>query len=566
MEQEYPLAKKLHPSLEESLRICLAVAALACLSPSPAHAQTYGPNLLPPGNFENVLPTYIPWAGVDDNGNIHGLDGKQIAVGEDGTIAGYTFGPSIAVADLNGDGKPDLVLADTRGFFWFFPNSGTAQKPVFTQGEIIPIWLGEERVDWSIEGFDNIVPRIQLLDFDNTKKLDVLAGTYAGKLFHVRNIGSSEQPDFKPTYNRDALVINTHKRGVLWCNYLAPFLTNMFGTPNVLDLIMGEGTYSANSIYLLRNRNANSNPSFDEDHLQKIIPGMGLEQITPAVIDWNNDGKPDIICGDRTGFLTLYLNNSTDPDHPTFAPGTHVTVGGVEKLGKATTVAIGDLTGNHLPNLLIGLDDGTILYALNTGKLGAPAFTTPATPLKGVLPPNYHYVSSVDWLKSGAFGAPDELLSCVNPQLEPGFTFPEGEQSKYALKFSVWSVKNLTFHERFYPKIEDFYREHVITCQQQFTLKLNKKYRLHFWVKADGNISDFRYRFVAVGINSTGFHAPDIINPVNAGSSWTEASSEIEIRNPDDPTTTTWPYYFEFRFTGQTTFYIDDVQIQEESY
>jgi len=24
---------------------------------------------------------------------------------------------------------------------------------------------------------------------------------------------------------------------------------------------------------------------------------MGLEQLTPAVVDWNNDGKPDIICG-----------------------------------------------------------------------------------------------------------------------------------------------------------------------------------------------------------------------------------------------------------------------------
>jgi len=31
---------------------------------------------------------------------------------------------------------------------------------------------------------------------------------------------------------------------------------------------------------------------------------MGLEQLTPAVVDWNNDGKPDIICGDRTGYLT----------------------------------------------------------------------------------------------------------------------------------------------------------------------------------------------------------------------------------------------------------------------
>ena len=122
-------------------------------------------------------------------------------------------------------------------------------------------------------------------------------------------------------------MINTHKKGVLWSNYLAPFLTGAFNNQNRLDLIMGEGTYSANSIYLLRDLNSSGTPSFDEDHMQKLIPGMGIEQITPVVLDWNNDGKPDILCGDRTGFLDLYINNSTDADHPTFAPPVHVKIG-----------------------------------------------------------------------------------------------------------------------------------------------------------------------------------------------------------------------------------------------
>jgi hypothetical protein len=57
-------------------------------------------------------------------------------------------------------------------------------------------------------------------------------------------------------------------------------------------------------------------------------------------------------------------------------------IAGVEKLGNSITVTVGDLTGNHLPNLLIGRDDGTVLYALNTGKLGAPEFITPGYALK----------------------------------------------------------------------------------------------------------------------------------------------------------------------------------------
>jgi len=560
-----------HPLLSYSPgKLQILGLALAAAISLPLIGDDNGSNILPAGSFDDIAPTYNPWAGVDDQGNIHGLEGNQIQVSDDGTLGNAPFSPSVAVGDLNGDGKPDLVLADTKGLFWYFPNIGTPDKPAFGQGEVIPIWLGERRVVWNTEGVDNYIPRIQLVESENNKLLDIVAGTYAGKLFRIPNIGSVSQPVFKPTYDTNSFLINTRKQGALWCNYLAPCFTKAFNPPNSLqgawDMVMGEGTYSANNIYLLRNQEASQSLAFDEDHTSKIIRGMGLEQLTPYVVDWNNDGKPDILCGDRTGFLNLYLNNSTDPANPTFAPPVHVTVGGVENFGSSITICVADLTGNHLPNLLIGQTDGTILYAVNKGKLGTPSFDTPPTPLKGVLPPDYHYTSLSFWKKEQAYGTAYELVGAVNPTLEKGFTFPDGVTSHYALKFSVCPVNSKYFKNNYYTQNEDECNEHVVNCNQGFTIKLNQKYHVHFWVKTDGNISNLRYRFYQATWpppDPDKFQGYWVTKSVSANATWSEETSDVEVENQNDPTTTTFPYFFEFRFNGQGTLYVDDLRIHE---
>jgi hypothetical protein len=546
--------------------IPLAFLWLGLLS-HPASAEDQGVNVFSPGQFDTVVQTYVPWVGVDSSNNLHGFVGQQILVDDSGRITKAPFGSSVAVGDFNGDGKNDLIVADSYGYFWYYPNSGTAQSPAFTQGEVAPIWLGEQPTEENhSEALENVVPRIQAIDLTGTGKLDIVAGTYAGRLFHVPNIGSSAQPNFRPTINLDSIVVGTHRRGALWCNYLAPFLTTAFGGGNIYDLLVGEGTYSANSIWFLHNTDTNDHPAFDEDptHFKRLIPGMGLEHLAPQVVDWNNDGKPDILTADRTGHINLYLNNSTDSSNPTFAPGQHVRIAGQEEMGGAITVTVCDLSGNKLPNLIIGKEDGTLLYAVNHGTPGNPQFTTPATPLKGVLPPNYSYMQPTLWRKWGVWGAPYEMVGVTNPQLETGFKFPEGEKTAYALRFWVWPHNDLYF-QRFYPAEENVWNEHVVHCVTGFTLKMNTSYRLHFWVLAPQNsVTHFRYVIGDEGRPGRKWTPPGVTGDIDSGSQWSEVTRDIRIDNDPDPTLKQYGYHFEFRFQGQEPFYIDDLRIDEE--
>jgi hypothetical protein len=547
--------------------------AAACLFlgllPSLVRAQ----NLISTGNFDGYKTAANPWAGVDLFGNIHGLNGAQKAVNDSGTIYNAAFGPSVAVGDLNGDGKPDLVLADSRGFFWYFPNTGTPQKPVFTQGNVLPIWLGERRIRYFTEGYDNVVPRIQLIDLHGSGKLDIVAGNYSGKLFYIPNIGSPQQPKFAITQNIDALTIKTHSGGTLWCNYLAPFLYNWTGR-GVLDLVMGEGTYSANSIYLLSNQASTVDPLFNETNRQKIIPGMGLEQLTPTIVDWNNDGKPDILTGDRTGGLTLYLNTSTDQAHPTFAAGQPVNIGGQTKFGAFTTVTVADLTGNKLPNLIIGNDQGNLLYATNQGSLGSPSFPSPAVPLKGINP-YPKILQSTQWVQAQPAGVPYELVVCTNPQLEPGLTFPAQLKAKYALKFFRYPIVNPIAPEGYYPPVEDEPNMHLLRSSAPVALLMKTRYRVHIWIKADQNISNLSYQVYNQHLAGNREETVTAVGPLQASADWSESTTTFTVEKnffegreaagdlPDKLGDGPYSFNFFIKFVGQGTLYLADLSIEK---
>ncbi len=525
-----------------------------------------GPNLFK-GDFESGKEGYNPWGGVDGSGTFQVWPGTQLAIDDAGKVDKKSFSPSVAVGDLNGDGLPDLVIADPRGFFWYYPNSGKPKAPVFTHGEVIPVWVGGETVMGKYLKED-IVPRIQLIDYDGDGKLDLVIGNYLGQLFFVHNTGSPTEPHFSTVPNRTGITIDTHTQNLLWCNYLVPFLYDWSGKGR-LDLIMGDGTYSANSIYLFTNQGGNIRPVFIEKYRQKIIPGMGREHLTPQVVDWNNDGKPDIITGERQGYIDLYLNQATGKGTPPVFDQNnpqHIQFGSVDKIGLFTTVCAADLNNDHLFDLIVASADGRIAYSYNIGTPGDPKFG-PLFPLKGTYTFPKIYLPAV-WRidKYRPYGVPYGLLECTNAKLEPGFTPPPNTKLTGAAKYSVVETHPTYFKDVYVPDSNGTQDDtSAIAYTGTFSVQTNTRYTLSLWVRSVGAISTMTWSSAGPVVFEGGQRDWIKAEPTTfaVGPEWTRIHTTYMISNTSGRTGGTVDAGFDLSWSGRGTLYLDDITLKK---
>ncbi len=91
------------------------------------------------------------------------------------------------------------------------------------------------------------------------------------------------------------------------------------------DLLLGE--IQSAGIRLFKNKGTDAKPYFpDSEYLQAegtmLMVGFSCaHSVCPYVADWNNDGKKDLIVGTTPGYVGVYLNVGTN-DSPMFGSST----------------------------------------------------------------------------------------------------------------------------------------------------------------------------------------------------------------------------------------------------
>ena len=179
-----------------------------------------------------------------------------------------------------------------------------------------------------------------------------------------------------------------------------------------LDLAIGEFGIRG-SIDYFENTGGAANPEFTQ-RTGAANPMDGLKfhtRSSPAFIDLDGDGDPDLVVGNYNGTIS-YFENTGGAASPRFTQrsGAASPLDGVNVNGTSARPAFTDLDDDGDPDLVIGHSNGALDYFENTGGVANPGFTQrsgAANPFAGVSAGSY---SAPEFADLDGDGDPDLIL------------------------------------------------------------------------------------------------------------------------------------------------------------
>ncbi|MHC4460238.1 MAG: FG-GAP-like repeat-containing protein [Planctomycetota bacterium] len=240
------------------------------------------------------------------------------------------FNPCFDVADIDNDGDWDLFGAPQAGEILLFENidkTVSRTNPTFAKGVVIA------HDDLYVQPSGH--PRLKVADFTGDGLLDFVVDRAweltdlnhplkrdYGALF--KNTGTATSPKWQRT---DAYHGAAYTEEFQMCDAVRQNVVRAVDWNNdgKTDLIAGD---CDGFVWYFRNQTNNLFPVFTEG--RKLRSGgrpLSLANnnghARHDICDWNNDGRKDLIASDGAGKVTVYLNEGTDTN-PALGPGEKV--------------------------------------------------------------------------------------------------------------------------------------------------------------------------------------------------------------------------------------------------
>jgi hypothetical protein len=260
--------------------------------------------------------------------------------------------------------KKDLIIGDSDGYLNFYLNSGTEQNPSFTNS----LKLQEKSTSTAIPIKCKSYSVPEITDFNNDGNIDILVGNEFGDIILFKNIGEERPPIF------ERKVIVSAESSLDVGSNIVPRIID-WNKDNKKDILVGD---RQGYLWIYLNTGTDENPSFST--ATKVFVGTGSTPAkvsgnsAPCFIDWNGNGKEDLIVGDSNGYLWLFLNYGITT--PQFDQGTRVKVESKEiDIGENAIPFVLDYNNDGKKDILIGNKAGLVyLYQLTEERRNNPPF------------------------------------------------------------------------------------------------------------------------------------------------------------------------------------------------
>jgi hypothetical protein len=288
---------------------------------------------------------------------------------------------SVAVADVNGDGKPDLLLANQCVSYGDCP-SGTG-------GVLLGNGDGTFQTAFAYGSGDNAVS-VAVADVNGDRKPDLI---FAGRNGLVGVVLGNGDGTFQPAVSYDS--------NGLWSYSVSVADLNGDGNPDIVAengcYALGGGMPSGLGVGVLL---GNGDGTFQS---VTSYDSVGDCAFSVAIADVNGDGKPDIVvtnANPNSNTVGVLLGNGDG----TFQPAVTYGSGGFEPVSvviadvngdgyldlvvanncqSVDSIFWGDCTGSGVVGVLLGNGDGTFQAAVPYGSGGWEAYSVSVADLNG---------------------------------------------------------------------------------------------------------------------------------------------------------------------------------------